>query len=97
MVVLEEKEVFYVSFLVVVGERDDVLIVLLKICFEKVDLIIRVVKDVFFDVDEVELVKVWVVLVGVEEKIKLLVDVNVIIINEWEGERFRLNVDKELL
>lgn len=54
-------------------------------------------KDFCFGDDEVELVKVWVVLVGVEEKVKLLVDVNVMMIVEWEGERLRLNVDKELL
>lgn len=51
----------------------------------------------FFDVDDNELVKVWVVLIGVEEKVKLLVDVNVIMMDVWEGERLMLNVDKELM
>uniref|UniRef100_A0A7I4DZD3 Kinesin motor domain-containing protein n=1 Tax=Physcomitrium patens TaxID=3218 RepID=A0A7I4DZD3_PHYPA len=97
LAVLEEKEALHASLLVVVGERDDALTVPSKTRSEKVDSITRAVKDVSSDADEVELAKARAALAGAEEKIKLLVDANATITNEWEGERSRLNADKELL
>jgi chromosome segregation ATPase len=54
-------------------------------------------KDVSSDTDEVELAKARAALAGAEEKVKLLVDANATMTDEWEGERSRLNADKELL
>lgn len=54
-------------------------------------------KDGSSDTDEVELAKARAALAGAEEKVKLLVDANATMTDEWEGERSRLNADKELL
>ncbi|KAG0556184.1 hypothetical protein KC19_11G032900 [Ceratodon purpureus] len=54
-------------------------------------------KDFHPDTDEVELAKARAALAGAEEKVKLLVNANATMTDEWEGERSRLNADKELL
>jgi chromosome segregation ATPase len=47
--------------------------------------------------DQVELAKTQAALAGAEERVKLLVDANATMRDDWEGERTRLNTEKELL